>query len=101
MSLAPDAWKEVAPLLTLDPQNGTPLVVWECSTTRPSQDWIFKDSRITHVCSGLCVDVRDGLPGRTAQLWECVDGNKHQQFEIPEDPWWKEANGPRPSSTVG
>ncbi|EKD01259.1 19 kDa protein having G-X-X-X-Q-X-W motif protein [Trichosporon asahii var. asahii CBS 8904] len=82
-----------------DAKNGTPLQIWECSASRPSQDWIWKDGHLKHVCSGLCVDVKDGQTGQTAQLWECFDGNKNQQFEIPADPWLPQGDPPRPSPT--
>lgn len=85
--------------LTADAKNGTPLQIWECSASRPSQDWIWKDGHLKHVCSGLCVDVKDGQTGQTAQLWECFDGNKNQQFEIPADPWLPQGDPPRPSPT--
>jgi hypothetical protein len=44
--------------------------------------WYHEDGRFELSGRNLCFDVPDGNPYRTIQMWECIVGNKNQQWEL-------------------
>ncbi|EKD05506.1 carbohydrate-binding module family 13 protein/putative endo-1,3-beta-glucanase [Trichosporon asahii var. asahii CBS 8904] len=52
-----------------------------CVDKKESQQWVIhSNGQVELGCSGFCLDVMDG--GNQIQLWDCVAGNKNQEFDV-------------------
>ncbi|KLT45729.1 hypothetical protein CC85DRAFT_282356 [Cutaneotrichosporon oleaginosum] len=68
---------------TLYPGNGVQPHMWDCYAGAWQQSWTHHaNGQIELTGRGYCLDVRDGVASNGLQLWECVDGNINQQFDI-------------------
>lgn len=68
------------------PYNGLKIVFEKCSAAT-EQRWLWYSGNSTIQAAahpGMCVDVTDGKfdEGTPLQIWECVEGNKHQVFQM-------------------
>ncbi|EJT47356.1 carbohydrate-binding module family 13 protein/putative endo-1,3-beta-glucanase [Trichosporon asahii var. asahii CBS 2479] len=55
--------------------------VQDCVDKKQSQQWVIhSNGQVELGCSGFCLDIMDG--GNQIQLWDCVAGNKNQEFDV-------------------
>lgn len=68
-------------------RNGAPINVWNCDGNDPDQNWrqinLAGSIHLQNVTSGRCADslFRDVAPNNL-YVWDCIAGNRNQQFNV-------------------